>query len=106
MKPAVALAIACATLAPMLCAQWPDYPTGTHPKLDAPAPRAADGHADLSGVWENYGAYIGTPPAGFPDRPAAPAAPPPPGPPPATFFDIGAGFKGGLPLKPQAAVLL
>ena len=108
MKPVVALAIACATLTPMLCAQWPDYPTTAHPKLDAPAPRTADGHPDLSGVWENYGAYIGRPPAGFPepDRSAAPAPPPPPGPPPATFFDIGAGFKQGLPLKPQAAALL
>jgi hypothetical protein len=108
MKFAVALAIACATLAPVLCAQWPDYPNGAHPKLDAPTPRTAEGHPDLSGVWENYGAYIGRPPAGFPepDRNAVPAPPPPPGPPPATFFDIGAGVKGGLPLKPQAAALL
>jgi hypothetical protein len=108
MKPVIALAIACATLTPMLRAQWPDYPTGAHPKLDASAPRTADGHPDLSGVWENYGAYIGRPPAGFPEpeRNATAPPPPPPGPPPATFFDIGAGFKGGLPVKPQAAALL
>src|ERR1035438_1805345 len=109
MKPAIALMIACAALAPGLRAQWPDYPTSaTRPKLDGPAPRTADGHPDLSGVWENVGAHTGRPPAGFPD-PAPGAAPPPApttGPPAATFFDVGAGLKGGLPLKPWAADLL
>lgn len=34
-------------------AQWPDYPPGPKPAMDGPAPKAADGHPDLSGVWEN-----------------------------------------------------
>jgi hypothetical protein len=111
MKPATVLVIACAILTPILRAQWPDSAaSSSKPNLNAPAPRAANGHPDLSGVWENYGAYIGRPPAGFPD-PAPGQAPPQPspapsGPPSATFFDIGANIKGGLPLKPAAAGLL
>src|SRR5580658_4399226 len=94
-----------------LSAQWPDYPSpgvpkapDGKPKLDAPAPRTADGHPDLSGVWENRRGNIGRPPPGFPapDPPPEGAPPPPPpptppsdGPPVATFFNIGAGFPGG-----------
>ena len=99
-----------------LAAQWPDYKAAGIPRtpdgkvnLTAPAPKTPDGHPDLSGIWD----LRGTAP-----RPAGPGranggppkgAPPPlpPGTPPmATFKDIGAGFKGGLPLTSWAEDLL
>ena len=90
---------------PSLSAQWPAFPSRDVPRtadgkpnFDAPAPRTADGKVDLTGVWENlwfYAGKIGTPPVS------------PPGEPPAsTFFDVGVGFKNGLPLRPWAADLL
>jgi len=86
-----------------LIAQWPAYPTAGVPRLPdgkpdlaAPAPRTPDGKPDLSGVW-NYAGVLG-----FRGGPP----PSPPGTPPeATFWNIEAGIKEGLPFRPWAAEL-
>jgi hypothetical protein len=86
-----------------LAAQWQPHVPASVPKtsdgkpnLKAPAPRMPDGRPDLSGMWENGPGGMGGATA-----PAEPNAPPA-----ATFFNIGAGFKEGLPLRPWAADLL
>ena len=108
MKPNNSLSMISAALlslvagATMLLAQWPAYktqgprtPTGEL-DLNAPAPKAADGHPDLTGLWQPQRANLNAANA----KGKGKAAPPPrdPSVPPAgNFADLGAGFEGGLP---------
>ena len=106
MRSAVTALVVCIGLAlasPAVKAQWPAYPTKNAPRgadgkpdLSAPALRTIDGKPDLSGVW-NYAGVLG-----FRGGPP----PPPPGTPvQATFWNIEAGFKEGLPFTPWGAEL-
>ena len=109
--------------------QWPDHPTRGVPKtkdgkpdLTGPVPRTADGKPDLTGLWEaargggggqrgagggGAGGGAVVPPAPNAPPTAQPEVLPNPsgGPPLATFFNLGAGFKEGLPFTPWAADL-
>jgi hypothetical protein len=86
------------TAAPLLPAQWLNYPTSGVPRkpngslnLSAPAPRAKDGKPDLSGIWAPVrrraldesleGQLTATGP----------------------FWDFGSVVPGGLPYQPWAA---
>lgn len=81
--------------ASLLVAQWPAHQTAgprtASGELDlkAPAPKAPDGHPDLSGLWQPMRG------AGGKGKGAPPRAPGEP--PAANFADVGAGFEGGLP---------
>src|SRR5690348_9348833 len=85
--------------ATILLAQWPkhrtDGPRTESGELDlkAPAPKAADGHPDLSGLWQPMRQNFGNG-RGNAKGKGAPAPPPPraPGEPPAAQFgNLGAG---------------
>ena len=113
----LAAAIALAALAFLVlptAAQWPNYPAKQVPrdsdgkvKLDAPAPKAPDGHPDLSGIWDLRGSGGAGGPGGGPGAAKGKAPELPPGTPPnATFKNIGSGFKEGLPMLPWAADLV
>jgi hypothetical protein len=91
-----------------LSAQWaPPYPTGVprtaggELNLNAPTPRTPDGKPDLSGVWQNARGPGGAP--GGRAGAAPLAVVPADGIALATFGNVGAGFKDGLPLQPWAA---
>jgi hypothetical protein len=80
-------------------AQWLKYPTAGIPRLpdgspnlSAPAPKAADGKPDLSGIWQLQPRPC--PPGGCDDYAVGPE-----------FIDFGARLKGGLPYQPWAAAL-
>lgn len=102
----ISRALALAILPAASFAQWPAYKNASAPRLpngkvnlEAPAPKTADGHPDLSGVWDR-GMVPGAPPP-------APAntlgTAPPSGPRP--FQDLPSLFPGGLPMLPWAAEL-
>ena len=114
--PAIVVAFVLA-LSVSVAAQWPRYPSPNVPRdasgnvrLDAPPPRTADGHVDLSGLWAR--AESGPPREGRAGArgqgadngrgagPAGQAAPPAGAPPAAAPLGVGNGGRGGIQLEP------
>ena len=119
MKPLVSLIAAAVALAALpIAAQWPNYAVTSAPRtpegkviMDAPAPKAPDGHPDLSGIWDLRGPGGRGGPGAPKGGPGGPKGGPPPElppgtPPNATFKNVGSGFKEGLPMLQWAADLV
>ncbi len=94
--------------ATMLLAQWPAHktegPRNEKGELDlkAPTPKAADGHPDLTGLWQpmRFNAANGKGKGDAKGNAKGKAAPPvrePGVPPPGNFAELGSGFEKGLP---------
>ena len=113
MKSAMFGAVVVVACSMTLAAQWQKYQVPGVPRdaqgavrLDAPAPRTADGKPDLSGNWSrDNGQGLAGRGRG---RGAAQTPPPPPdpnSPPVATFGNLGTNMPGGLPFTPWGADL-